>query len=102
MNEEQFQQLLEQARRGEAPAVREAVDLEPGLVTRAGEVSGHTILHNACQGGHVDLARDFLDRKADLHQRDGGGRDALMFATAAAISLSWSFFFLSERTLCLK
>ena len=81
MNEEQFHHLLEQAKRGEAPAVLAAVDLEPGLVSRAGEGNGSTILHNACQGGHVDLACDLLDRCADVHQRSTDRVDALMYAS---------------------
>ena len=32
-------------------------------------------------GGHADLARDLVDRQADVHQRDTGGYDALMCAS---------------------
>jgi len=59
MNEEQFDELLDRAHRNEAPAeILAAVELEPGLVTRASGGSGETILHSASEGGHVDLARD--------------------------------------------
>ena len=57
------------------------MELEPGLVTRGSEGHGRTILHLACSGGHVDLARDIVDRKADVHQQSTGGQDALMFAS---------------------
>ena len=82
MNEEQFKQLLDRAFRNEAPTeILAAVELEPGLATRAGEGLGQTILHNACEGGHIDLARDLVDRQADVHQRCKDGWDALMFAS---------------------
>jgi BTB/POZ domain/Ankyrin repeats (3 copies) len=84
MNEQQFKQLLVRAFRNEAPAeILAAVELEPGLVTRASEEDGETILHNACFGGHIDLARDLVDRQADRHQRcTKWGQDALMYASA--------------------
>ena len=82
MNKEQFEQLLDRAERNEAPAeIIAAVELEPGLVTRASERYGQTILHLACCGGHVDLARDLVDRQADVHQRSTAGWDALMYAS---------------------
>ena len=82
MNEEQFTQLRLRAYRNEAPAeILAAVELEPGLVTRAGEWTRQTILHGACAGGHVDLARDLEDRQADVHQRCTFGQDALMYAS---------------------
>ena len=82
MNEEQFEQLLDRAHRNEAPAeILAAVELEPGLVTRADEEIGRTILHAACLGGHIDLVRDLVDRRSDVHQRCTAGQDALMFAS---------------------
>ena len=81
MNEEQFRQLLGRALRNEAPAeILAAVELEPGLVTRGSEAKGYTILHSACSGGHVDLARDLVDRRSNVHQRSTLGSDALMWA----------------------
>ena len=80
MEEQQFEQLRLQASRGETDAVLAAVDAEPGLVTRAG-ATGWTLLHMACIGGHVDLARSLLDRKADIHQPGNNGWDALMDAS---------------------
>ena len=74
-------QLRIRANLNEAPAVLAAVELEPGLVTRASERDGRTILHGACGGGHVDLARDLVDRQADIHQRCTAGQDALMCAS---------------------
>jgi len=81
MNEERFVELLRQAHRGEAPVVLAAVELEPGLATRAAYGGGHTILHGASRGGHADLVRDLLDRQADLHQRSTVGQDSLMYAS---------------------
>ena len=73
MNEQQFDELLGAACSNRAPGeIIAAVELEPGLVTRAYEGSGHTILHLSCAGGHVDLARNFVDRQADVHQRSPG------------------------------
>ena len=91
MNEEQFNQLLGRAHHNEAPAeIIAAVELESGLVIRASEGSGQTILHLACQGGHVELARDLVDRQADVHQR-------CTFEWDALTSLSWSSFFHAVR-----
>jgi len=80
MDNQQFDQLRVQAEEGQTDVVLAAVDAEPGLVTRAG-MEGWTLLHEACGGGHVDLARGLLDRKANIHQRDNGGCDALMWAS---------------------
>jgi hypothetical protein len=35
----------------------------------------------ACHGGQVDLARDLVDRSANVNQRDTLGQDALMYAS---------------------
>jgi 26S proteasome non-ATPase regulatory subunit 10 len=83
MNEQQFNQLMGQAHRGDAPAVLAAVDNEPGLVTRGSEEHGSTLLHWACIGGQADLSRSLLDRKADVNQLTNRGWDALMAASAA-------------------
>ena len=82
MDNQQFNQLRIQARDGETDVVLAAVDAEPGLLTRADEDYGWTLLHRACSGGHVDLARGLLDRKANIRQRSNNGMDALMFASA--------------------
>ena len=81
--EQQFEQFQRWAYRNEASAeIFAAVEQEPGLVTRGSERKGMTIIHAACAGGHVDLARDLLDRQADVHQRDiRCGFDALMCAS---------------------
>ena len=44
MDDEQFQQLLQRAERGETAAVLAAVDLDPALLTRANEI-GSRLLH---------------------------------------------------------
>ena len=80
MDDQQFDQLRQQARDGLTDVVLAAVDAEPGLVTRASG-GGLTLLHETCSGGHVDLTRGLLDRKANIHQRDNGGWEALMWAS---------------------
>ena len=80
MDDQQFDQLQQQAGRGETDVVLAAVDAEPGLATRAG-MFGLTLLHRACSGGHVDLTRGLLDRKANIHQRSNYGWDALLWAS---------------------
>jgi hypothetical protein len=81
LTEDEFEELLDQAYRGNIAPVLTAVNLEPGLITRASGEKGQTILQNACAGGHVDLTRDLVDRQADLDQRDTLGNDALMCAS---------------------
>ena len=81
MDNQQFKLLRGLAEDGETDVVLAAVDAEPGLVTRADVQYGWTLLHNACNGGHVDLARGLLDRKANIHQRCNRGWDALMIAS---------------------
>ena len=76
----QFSELRDQARDGDTDVVLAAVDAEPGLATRFG-IYDYTLLHEACGGGHVDLVRGLLDRKANIHQRDHQGWDALMYAS---------------------
>ena len=80
MDDQQFEQLLDQARAGETDVVLAAVDAEPGLATRA-DGAGWTLLHMACISGHIDLARGLLDRKANIHQGDSVGWDALIWAS---------------------
>jgi hypothetical protein len=82
LTEDEFEELLGQAYRGMIAPVLTAVNLDPGLITRASGEKGQTILQNACAGGHVDLTRDLVDRQADLDQRDTLGNDALMCASA--------------------
>ena len=81
MNEQQFKQLLNQAYSNQAPAVLEALTLKPWLIDRANEGEGWTLLHRACQGGHVDLVRGLVGRHSDVHKRDMCGFDALMMAS---------------------
>ena len=81
MDEERFSQLLDQALDGLTDVVLAAVDAEPGLATRATVDTGYTLLHNACSGGHDDLARGLLDRKANVHQRDNDGWDPLIWSS---------------------
>jgi hypothetical protein len=55
------------------------VDQDPGLVTRIAQ-SGDTLLHSACIGYRLDLARTLLDRGSAVNAIKANGFDALMFA----------------------
>ena len=81
MDEQQFKQLLHQARRGETAAVLAAVDLDPALATRADAANRVRLLHEASIGGHLELVTGLLDRGSDLHARDRFGTDALFCAS---------------------
>ena len=81
MDDEQFKQLLGQARLGETAAVLAAVDLDPALATRGNE-SGVRLLHWTCLCGHLELATGLLDRGSDLLAGDKFGRDALFYASS--------------------
>ena len=85
-----FQQLLERAERGETGAVLEACRQHQGLVLRAG-MDGNRLLHYACLGGRLELARGILDLGAVVDARNNGGWDALMGASnnghAAVVTL---------------
>ena len=80
MDNHHFNQLRRQALDGLTDVVLAAVDAEPGLVTRAGGF-GYTLLHMVGEGGHIDLARSLLERKANIYQQSNGGWDALMLAS---------------------
>ena len=75
-----FVELLGRAYEGETEAVLAAVDAEPGLATRAGD-DDLTLLHEACDSNHIELARGLLDRGANVHAR-WMGLDALMCASS--------------------
>ena len=80
MDDQQFDELLQQAKRGETAAVLAAVDLDPALATRA-DNGGERLLHEACYEGHLELATGLLDRGSDLHARSAHGSDALCLAS---------------------
>ena len=82
MDDDEFNELLWQARRGETAAVLAAVDLDPALLTRA-NANGDRLLHWACQDGHLELATGLLDRGRDVHARCNFGWDALYCASWA-------------------
>ena len=79
MNDQAFNDLLWRARGGHTVEVLAAVDLDVGLVNRIGQF-GYTLLIKASIGGHVDLIQGLLERKADIHARNAGGWDSVMFA----------------------
>ena len=90
MDNAAFSQLSDSAERGETEAVLEACRQHQGLVLRA-DVAGDRLLHRACIGGHLELARGLLDLGAVVDARDVGGWDALMNASgdgpAAVVTL---------------
>ena len=75
-----FNQLSGRARSGETEAVLEACRQHQGLVHRA-TMSGDRLLHFACKGGNLELARGLLDLGAVVDARTDGGWDALMCAS---------------------
>ena len=75
MSEEQFDQLMGQAERGETLVVLGAVDIEPVLATRRTGKSRITLLHNASSNGHAALAVGLLDRKANVSALNTHGKD---------------------------
>ena len=79
MDNAAFEQLLDRSQRGETEAVLEACRQHQGLVLRA-NVIGWRLLHCACGGGHLELARGLLDLGAVVDARDNDGWDALMYA----------------------
>ena len=82
MDERAFIQLSDRARRGETEAVLEACRQHQGLVLRAKGISGQRLLHEACRGGHLELARGLLDLGAVVDARVNNGVDALMNASS--------------------
>jgi hypothetical protein len=80
MDDDEFDQLLNQARDGETAAVLAAVDLDPALATR-GNNGGSRLLHLACDGGHLELVMGLLNRGSDVYARDISGWDALFCAS---------------------
>ena len=75
-----FDELLEQAGRGEAAAVLAAVDQDKRLFTRAGDQYGSTLLHSSCNGAHLKLAGALIERGADVLAKASGGRDVCWWA----------------------
>ena len=58
----------------------EACRQHQGLVLRADGI-GYRLLHHACIGGHLELARGLLDLGAVVDAREDDGWDALMWAS---------------------
>ena len=91
MDDATFGQLLERAGRGETEAVLEACRQHQGLVLRVGGLYGERLLHEACSGGHLELARGLLDLGAVVDARNNVRWDALMCASnnghAAVVTL---------------
>ncbi len=83
MSIDEFDRLGDKAKNGEIVEVLAAVDLDPSLVTRAGNYN-NTLLTWACSGSHDNpqLAQGLLERGANVHVRGRYGWDALMWASA--------------------
>ena len=67
MDDAAFEHLLGRTLKGETEAVLEACRQHQGLVLRA-NVHGRRLLHRACIGGHLELARGLLDLGAVVAQ----------------------------------
>ena len=80
MDNAAFNRSLGRAKRGETEAVFEACRQHQGLMLRA-DVDGDRLLHRACDGGHLELARGLLDLGAVVDARNNYGWDALMYAS---------------------
>ncbi len=82
MNFEEFFRLGGKAREGKTAEVLAAVDQDRRLATRADGFSW-TLLIYVCCGSHdkPQLAQGLLDRGANVHARDDGDWDALMYAS---------------------
>jgi len=85
LSEEEFYELMDQAREGHTEVVLEAVDRDRGLLARANQ-NGGRLLHRAAYRGRADLVGELLDRGADIHARDNHGWDALMCACISDIA----------------
>jgi tetratricopeptide (TPR) repeat protein len=69
------------AAKGDLALARKLVDSGDAKIDAAGP-GGATPLHLACAGGHADVARLLLDKRADVHARSEAGWTALHFAVA--------------------
>jgi len=83
MNELDFEFLLFQAWKGHTQDVLEAVDQDSRLATRADNKVERTLLHEACLGGHMKLARGLLARGASVRALDTNGSDATYYASGS-------------------
>jgi ankyrin repeat protein len=81
MDDQAFNNLLGQARRGETAAVLAAVAGDQALLHRSDQY-GIRLLHWACLGGdHLELVQCLVEAGSDLHAKDNNGWDALYSAT---------------------
>jgi len=81
MNDNDFDDLLGQAGHGHMQAVLEAVDQDRRLATRARHWDRRTLLHEACEGENVELARGLLARGALVGVRKFLNYDATWIAS---------------------
>ena len=81
MDDQAFDNLLEQARRGETAAVLAAVAGDQALLHRTDQL-GCRLLHRACScGDHLELVQGLVEAGSDLHAKDNHGQDALYWAS---------------------
>ena len=77
MDEEAFENLMDQAFRGETAAVLAAVAGDQALLHRSDQ-HGRRLINWACMGGdHLELVQGLVEAGSDLHAKDNLGRDAL-------------------------
>ena len=79
MDEEAFDNLMRQARRGETAAVLAAVAGHQALLHRSDQL-GYRLLHHAIWGDHLELIQGLVEAGSDLHAKNIGGWDALYWA----------------------
>jgi ankyrin repeat protein len=82
ISEMEFDTLLFEAWQGNTEVVLEAVDKNKNLATIACVNRGRTLLHEACRGGHVELARGLITCRASVMAQDLQGCDATWLALA--------------------
>jgi ankyrin repeat protein len=83
MDDASFNALLGKAYWGKTEEVMSLVDKDPALALRTGR-GGETLLHHACMGRHIELAKKLLARGADKLARNDKEMGALQFAEGDA------------------
>jgi len=82
MSKDDFEKLALKAYQGNTQEVLYAVDQDGRLATRGSFFFNKTLLHEACQEGHVELARGLLARGASVGARNVYGHDAMYYASS--------------------
>jgi hypothetical protein len=81
MDDQAFNNLMDQAGSGQTAAVLAAVAGDQALLHRSNQV-GWRLLHYACHCDHLELVQGLVEAGSDLHAKDNDGEDALYYASA--------------------